>query len=249
MEGIVGILEGKTAVVTGGSHGIGEGIARGFARESARVAITYRPNEPHPHAILAELGANALAVPMEAGDPASIKDAFNSIADSLEEIDILVSNAGYAQIVPVSEMSIEQFDRMLNVHLRGALLTVQAVLPGMIARGSGRIITISSQLAYIGAEGLAHYAAAKAGVLGFTRSLAREVIGHGINVNCIAPGAISTGILPADPDGDDKILTGIPIGRFGIVDDIVPTAILLASDGGAFYVGQVLSPNGGEVML
>ncbi|CAN5467293.1 3-oxoacyl-[acyl-carrier-protein] reductase [soil metagenome] len=245
----MGLLEGKTAVVTGGSHGIGEGIARGFAREGARVAITYRPGEPYPDAILAELGSNAIAVPMEAGDPASITTAFNSIADSVGAIDILVSNAGYAEIVPVSEMSIEQFDRMLNVHLRGALLTVQAVLPGMIARSSGRIITISSQLAYIGAEGLAHYAAAKAGVLGFTRSLAREVIGNGINVNCIAPGAISTGILPSDPDGDDKILTGIPIGRFGIVEDIVPTAILLASDGGSFYVGQVLSPNGGEVML
>ncbi|MGH2551739.1 MAG: SDR family NAD(P)-dependent oxidoreductase [Thermomicrobiales bacterium] len=245
----MGLLEGKTAVVTGGSHGIGEGIARGFAREGARVAITYRPSESHPGLILAELGANAIAVPMEAGDPTSIEAAFVSVAAAFGEIDILVSNAGYAEIVPVSEMSIAQFDRMLNVHLRGALLTVQAVLPGMIARGSGKIITISSQLAYIGAEGLAHYAAAKAGVLGFTRSLAREVIGHGINVNCIAPGAISTGILPADPAGDDKILAGIPIGRFGVVDDIVPTAILLASDGGAFYVGQVLSPNGGEVML
>jgi 3-oxoacyl-[acyl-carrier protein] reductase len=249
MEGIVGLLEGKTAVVTGGSHGIGEGIARGFAREGARVAITYRPDEPYPESILADLGPRAIAVPMEAGDPSSIKGALVAIGDAFGDIDVLVSNAGYAEIVPVLEMSIEQFDRMLNVHLRGALLTVQAVLPGMVARGAGRIITISSQLAYIGAEGLAHYAAAKAGVLGFTRSLAREVIGHGINVNCIAPGAISTGILPADPDGDDKILAGIPIGRFGIVDDIVPTAILLASDGGAFYVGQVLSPNGGEVML
>jgi 3-oxoacyl-[acyl-carrier protein] reductase len=249
MEGIVGLLEGKTAVVTGGSHGIGEGIARGFAREGARVAITYRPNEEYPESILADLGANAIAVPMEAGDPASIRSAFESIAGSVGATDILVSNAGYAEIVPVSEMSIEQFDRMLNVHLRGALLTVQAVLPGMIAQGSGKIITISSQLAYIGAEGLAHYAAAKAGVLGFTRSLAREVIAHGINVNCIAPGAISTGILPADPNGDEKILTGIPIGRFGAVEEIVPTAILLASNGGSFYVGQVLSPNGGEVML
>lgn len=245
----MGLLDGKTAVVTGGSHGIGEGIARGFANEGARVAITYRPNEPSPEAILAELGSGSIAVPMEAGDPASIESAIASISEAFGAVDILVSNAGYAEIVPVLEMTIAQFDRMLDVHLRGALLTVQAVLPGMIARGSGKIITISSQLAYIGAEGLAHYAAAKAGILGFTRSLAREVIGYGINVNCIAPGAVSTGILPADPNGDATILAGIPIGRFGVVEDIVPTALLLASAGGSFYVGQVLSPNGGEVML
>jgi 3-oxoacyl-[acyl-carrier protein] reductase len=245
----MGLLSGKTAIVTGGSHGIGEGIARGFADAGARVAITYRPNEAHPREIVDALGDGAIAVPMEAGEPGSITAAFAEIANRIGVADIVVSNAGYAEIAPVTELTVEQFDRMLAVHLRGTLLCVQAVLPGMIARGGGKIITISSQIAYIGAEGLAHYAAAKAGVLGFTRSLAREVIGHGVNVNCIAPGAVSTGILPANPNGDAKILGGIPLGRFGEVADIVPTALLLASDGGNFYVGQVLSPNGGEVML
>lgn len=242
-------LVGKTAIVTGGSHGIGEGIARGFAKAGARVAITYRPNEPYPEAIVAGLGAGAIAVPMEAGDPASITAAFEEIEKSFGTPDILVTNAGYAEFVPALEITVEQFDRMINVHLRGQLLAIQAVLPGMIERGSGRIITISSQLAYIGTTGLAHYVAAKAGVLGLTRSLAREAIRHGVYVNCIAPGAIDTGILPPDPDNDARVMTGIPLGRTGVVAEVVPTALLLASDAGNFYVGQVLSPNGGEVML
>jgi len=160
-----------------------------------------------------------------------------------------VANAGYAEIAPVVNLTIDQFDRMIDVHLRGTFLCVQAVLPAMIARGSGRIITIGSQIAYIGAEGLAHYTAAKAGIIGFTRSLAREAIRHGVNVNCIAPGAIATGILPSTPDEDAQLLSQIPIGRFGAPEEIVPTALLFATSGGDFYVGQVLSPNGGEVML
>jgi 3-oxoacyl-[acyl-carrier protein] reductase len=245
----VGELSGKTAIVTGGSHGIGEGIARGFAAAGAHVAITYRPNEAHPDAIVRDLGDGALAVPMEAADPASIAAAFDAIAAEIGVADILVANAGYAEFVPALEITVEQFDRMIAVHLRGTLLAVQAVLPGMIARGSGRIITISSQLAYIGTTGLAHYVAAKAGVLGLTRSLAREAIRHGVYVNCIAPGAIDTGILPPDPDNDARVMSGIPLGRSGVVEEVVPTALLLASAGGTFYVGQVLSPNGGEVML
>jgi 3-oxoacyl-[acyl-carrier protein] reductase len=138
---------------------------------------------------------------------------------------------------------------MIDVHLRGTFLCVQAVLPAMTARGDGRIITIGSQIAYLGAEELAHYTAAKAGIIGFTRSLAREAIRNGVHVNCIAPGAIATGILPSTPDEDTRLLNRIPIGRFGTPEEIVPTALLLATSGGDFYVGQVLSPNGGEVML
>lgn len=242
-------LSGKTAIVTGGSHGIGEGIARGFAEAGARVAITYHPSESYPEAIVRDLGDGALAVPMEAGDPESIASAFQAIAQSIGVADILVTNAGYAEFVPAMDITVEQFDRMVNVHLRGQLLAIQAVMPGMMERGSGRIITVSSQLAYIGTTALAHYVAAKAGVLGLTRSLAREAIGHGVYVNCIAPGAIDTGILPPNPDNDARVMNGIPIGRSGVVEEVVPTALLLASEGGNFYVGQVLSPNGGEVML
>jgi 3-oxoacyl-[acyl-carrier protein] reductase len=248
----MGQLDDQICVITGGSHGIGEAIARGFAAEGAIVAITYRPGEAEPDALVHDLTARgrlALAVSMEAGDPASISGAFTRITESLGVPDVLVANAGYAELEPVVDLTIEQFDRMIDVHLRGTFLCVQAVLPGMIDRGSGRIITIGSQIAYIGAVNLAHYTAAKAGIIGFTRSLAREAIRHGVHVNCIAPGAVSTGILPSTPEEDAELLAQIPIGRFGRVNEIVPTALLLATPGGDFYVGQVLSPNGGEVML
>ena len=244
----MGKLENQIALVTGGSRGIGLAIARAFTAEGATVAITYHPSESSPQQ-LKEDGAIDWFAPMEAANPESVREACASVIERYGRVDILVTNAGYAEISSVMDLTIEQFDRMTAVHLRAPFLCVQAVLPGMIERQQGKIITIGSQIAYIGAVGLAHYTAAKAGVIGFTRSLAREVIGDGINVNCIAPGAIATGILPSTPEEDAEILRGIPAGRFGTPDEIAPTAVLLASRDGDFYVGQVLSPNGGEVML
>jgi 3-oxoacyl-[acyl-carrier protein] reductase len=188
-------------------------------------------------------------IPADVANEDDVRASVERAISELGSIDILVANAGYAKLSPVTEMTIDEFDRMIAVHLRGTFLCVSQVLPGMIERGSGNIITISSQLAYIGAEGLAHYTAAKAGILGFTRALSREVIRHGVRVNCIAPGAISTGILPSTPEEDTRLAESLPIGRLGRVEDVAPTAVFLASDDSAFYVGQTLSPNGGEVML
>ena len=244
----MGKLDGQIALVTGGSRGIGRAIAETFTREGATVAITYHPSERSPLQ-MKESGAIDWFAPMEAANAESVREACSSVIERYGHVDILVANAGYAELVRVPEMTIEQFDRMVDVHLRAPFLCVQAVLPGMIERGRGKIITIGSQIAYSGAVELAHYTAAKAGVIGFTRSLAREVIGQGIHVNCIAPGAIATGILPSSPELDAEILRNIPAARFGSPDDIAPTALLLASSDGDFYVGQVLSPNGGEVML
>lgn len=244
----MGKLDNQIALVTGGSRGIGLAIARSFTAEGATVAITYHPSESSPQQLKSD-GVIDWFAPMEAANPESVQEACASVIERYGRVDILVANAGYAEITSATDMTIEQFDRMIAVHLRAPFLCVQAVLPGMIERRHGKIITIGSQIAYIGAVGLAHYTAAKAGVIGFTRSLAREVIGDGINVNCIAPGAIATGILPSTPDEDAEILQGIPAGRFGRPDEIAPTAVMLASRDGDFYVGQVLSPNGGEVML
>jgi len=239
----MGKLDGKVALVTGASKGIGRGIAIAFAAEGAQVAGTYLPSERAP-----DVGTGLL-LPADVADEQSMNRVVEHITSELGPIDILVTNAGYAEEIAVAKMSVEAFDRMIAVHLRGTFLSVRLVVPSMIERGSGTIITVSSQLAYIGAEGLAHYSAAKAGILGFTRAVAREVIRHGVRVNCIAPGAISTGILPSTPDQDAALAESLPIGRLGRVDDVVPTAVFLASDESAFYVGQVLSPNGGEVML
>jgi 3-oxoacyl-[acyl-carrier protein] reductase len=252
-EGLfMGKLDGKVALVTGASRGIGRAIALAFAEEGAKVAGTYLPSEEPPVELQTELisrsGAGIL-IPADVANEDDARESFRRAISELGPIDILVANAGYAELTQVSNMSVDAFDRMIAVHLRGTFLYVSQVLPNMIERGSGNIITISSQLAYIGAEGLAHYTAAKAGILGFTRALSREVIRHGVRVNCIAPGATSTGILPSTPEEDALLAESLPIGRLGQVEDIAPTAVFLASDESAFYVGQTLSPNGGEVML
>ncbi|MFL5760233.1 MAG: SDR family NAD(P)-dependent oxidoreductase [Thermomicrobiales bacterium] len=245
-------VDGKVAFITGASKGIGRAIALAFADEGAMVAGTYLPSEAAPDALTDELvrrtGAGTL-LPADAANESDVRESVARAVSLIGPIDILVANAGYAELSSVAEMSVGAFDRMIAVHLRGTFLSVHEVLPSMIARGSGTIITISSQLAYIGAENLAHYAAAKAGILGFTRSLAREVIRDGVRVNCIAPGAIATGILSSTPEEDARLADHLPIGRLGRVEDVAPTAVFLASDESAFYVGQVLSPNGGEVML
>lgn len=248
----MGKLDGKVAVITGASKGIGQAIALAFAREGATISGTYLPGEPEPVATrdeVSSLGRRPLLLPCDVADEAQVTSAFSTVAHELGPIDILVANAGYAEETPVAEMTADQFDRMIAVHLRGTFLCTRAVLPGMMDRQSGAIITMASQLAYIGAESLAHYAAAKGGIVAYTKSLAREAIRHGIRVNGIAPGPISTGILPGNPDFDAALAARLPIGRFGEVSEVAPTAVFLASDDSTFYVGQVLGPNGGEVML
>ena len=248
----MGKLDGQIALVTGANRGIGRGIALAFAREGADVAGTYHPSESQPSNVAAEIeatGRRVLLLPCEVADEASVQQAVQQALATFGRVDVLVTNAGYAEETPVVAMSAEQFDRMLAVHLRGTFLCVRAVLPGMIERGSGTIITMASQLAYIGAEGLAHYAAAKAGIVAFTKSLAREVSRQGIRVNGIAPGPIRTGILPGNPERDAELQARLPIGRFGEVEEVAPTAVFLASKDASYYVGQILGPNGGEVML
>ena len=139
---------------------------------------------------------------------------------------------------------------MIGVHLRGTFLVTQQFFAGMIERRWGRVINIASQLAYKGAPGLAHYCAAKAGIVGFTRALAYEGAPHGVLVNAIAPGPVETAILNGLSDEWRAMkLAQLPTGRFGTVDEIAPTALLLASEAGSYYCGQTLSPNGGDVML
>jgi 3-oxoacyl-[acyl-carrier protein] reductase len=248
----MGKLDGKVALVTGASKGIGRAIALAFADEGAMVAGTYLPSEEPPVELQTELISRSgvgLLIPADVANEEEVHTSIDLAISQLGPVDVLVANAGYAELIPVSNMGVDAFDRMIAVHLRGTFLYVSRILPSMIERGSGNIITISSQLAYIGAEGLAHYTAAKAGILGFTRALSREVIRNGVRVNCIAPGPISTGILPSTLEEDARLAESLPIGRLGRVEDIAPTAVFLASDESAFYVGQTLSPNGGEVML
>jgi 3-oxoacyl-[acyl-carrier protein] reductase len=248
----VGNLKHKVALVTGGSRGIGQAIARAYLANGADVAVTYHPSESEPLNLMDEFrsaGRRGVALACEVSDDEQVKTAVEAAESALGPIGILVANAGYAAEVSVSAMTPDEFDRMIAVHLGGTFRCVRHVLPSMLARKSGVIITMASQIAYIGAENLAHYAAAKGGIIAFTKSLAREVISQGVRVNGIAPGPISTGILPSDPEFDAKLLSRLPINRFGSPEEVAPTAVFLASDDSSYYVGQILGPNGGEVML
>ncbi|GAA1266715.1 hypothetical protein GCM10009609_32310 [Pseudonocardia aurantiaca] len=172
-------------------------------------------------------------------------------AEELGPLDVLVNNAGILTECHVAEMPTAMFDEMIAVNLRSVFLCCRAALPGMLDRGFGRIVNIASQVGQKGGAGLAHYAAAKAGVIGLTKSLAKEVGGRGVTVNCIAPGPI---ITPLGGDLSDEwtgpLLAGLPLKRFGQPGEVAPTAVLLASSpGGDLYTGQTLGPNSGDVML
>jgi 3-oxoacyl-[acyl-carrier protein] reductase len=248
-----GKLGGRKALVSGGSRGIGAAIVRSFAAEGAEVALLHlgdRDNAGRLVGLLDEQRRRALALECDVADPAAVAAAIGEIEGALGRVDILVNCAGIVDQTPFEQITVEHWDRMIAVHLRGTFLMAQAVWPGMVARGFGRIINFASQVAYKGMAGLTHYCAAKAGIIGLTRALALEGARHGVTVNAIAPGPTDTDILLGmPPDWRAKKMAELPIGRFASPEEIAPTALLLASDDGAFYLGQTLSPNGGDVML
>jgi 3-oxoacyl-[acyl-carrier protein] reductase len=248
----MGKLNGKAALVTGGARGIGQAIALAFAREGAAVAVLDVRQElaQETASQLSALGVKSVAVAADVGEEQQVNAAVDRVAAALGRIDILVNNAGIDTTSRIAEMATEMWDEMIRVNLRSIFLCARAVLPGMIQRKWGRIINMSSQLAHKGAADMAHYSAAKAGVLGFTRSLAYEVARDGITVNAICPGPVDTELFRNIPEPWRKNkLAEMPIGRAGRVDEIAPTAVLLASDEGSFYVGASLNPNGGDVMI
>jgi 3-oxoacyl-[acyl-carrier protein] reductase len=248
----MGKLDGKIALVTGGARGIGRSIAVAFAREGAGVAVLDLRYEGAENATqeISATGAKSFAVAGDVGDEAQVKAAIQQVESALGRIDILVNNAGIDTTSQVADMPTEMWDDMIRVNLRSIFLCTRAVLPGMLQRNWGRIINISSQLAHKGAPDMAHYSAAKAGVLGFTRSLAYEVARNGVTVNAICPGPIDTELFRNLPEAWRKRkLAELPIGRAGAADEIAPTAVLLASDDGSYYLGASLNPNGGDVMI
>jgi len=247
----MGKLDNRVAVVTGGVQGIGYGIASLFAHEGAAVAVLDLDQE-RCRSVAAELGedgAKTCGVAANVGDESDVKRAFAAIKDALGEVDILVNNAGIGAMVPFDEMTVESWDEMMRVNLRSMFLCTREVLPAMRRKGWGRVINVASQVAHRGAPGLTHYAASKAGVLGFTRSLAYEVAREGVTVNALAPASVDTPMNRALPRSwFDGYFKQQPIGRFARVDEIAPSALLLASDEGSYYVGASMNINGGDVM-
>jgi len=251
----MGKLDGKIALVTGASRGIGREIALTYAREGADVICNYNNSKAHAESLVQEIqsmGRHAIAVQADVAQADAVERLVNAGMESFGRIDILVNNAGFATLYKIEEMPIDAWDDMIAAHLRGTFLTTRFVLPQMLERKRGWIINISSQLAYSGRENLAHYCAAKAAIITFTRVLAREVSRRGVYANCIAPGPIATDIIPRsgdpDPEADARFADSLPIGRVGTVDEIAPTAVFLACSDSTYYVGQTLGPNGGDVM-
>lgn len=249
-----GRLGARGALVTGAAGGIGGAIAEAYALEGADVCLSDRDASPGLNAIAERCRRHGTAIGLAVGDVADAADVERIVAaaaDALNgRIDILVNAAGIATEAAVEDMPIEMWDEMIRIDLRSVFLCSRAVLPGMLERGWGRIISIASQLGIKGATGLAHYCAAKAGVIGFTKSLAQEVAGRGVLVNAIAPGPIETAILDGlSEDWKAAKRAELPLGRFGVPEEVAPTAVLLAAEPDSnLYVGQVLGPNSGDVM-
>ncbi len=245
-------LKGKKCVVTGGARGIGRAIVLAFAKEGADVVILDR-NEDLARKTAkdaCDLGVSAFAITADVSTEPSVASAIKQAETALGSIDVLVNNAGIGHSSLLIDMTVEDWDNMIAVNLRSVFLCSRLVLPGMINRRWGRIISTSSQLAHKGGVELVHYCAAKAGILGFTRSLAYEVAQFGITVNAICPGPIDTDLSAAlSEEWRARKRAELPLGRFGTVDEIAPTAVLLASDEGSYYTGASLNPNGGDVMI
>lgn len=245
-------LDGRRAVVTGAGSGIGEAIALAYAQAGAQLLLA-DIDAARADGVARRcraLGAQAETVIGDVGDESTAHRIIDRCVQAFGGIDILVNNAGMLTQSRCADMSTAMWDEMLRVDLRSVFLCARRAVPHMQAQRWGRIINIASQLGIKGGVELSHYAAAKAGVIGFTKSLALEVAPDNVLVNAIAPGPIATPLVDGiSADWKRAKEASLPLGRFGRADEVAPTAVLLASDpGGNLYVGQTLGPNSGDVM-
>jgi 2-hydroxycyclohexanecarboxyl-CoA dehydrogenase len=243
-------LAGRNAIVTGGASGIGRSICLRLARDGADVAVL-DVDVAGGEAVAGEvaaLGRRALAVAVDVAGAASVQAAVERVHAALGPVHVLVNDAGIAEFVPLLRMSEEQWDRMIAVHLKGTFNCTRAVLPDMVAARWGRVVNVSSVGGLRGGAGLVHYAAAKAGIIGFTKALALEVGQLGITANAIAPGLIDTPLLRRSGVPQEILERAVqqaPVGRLGLPEDVAAACAYLVSEEASFFTGQVMSPNGG----
>ena len=239
-------LAGRTALITGGNTGIGRAVALAFAREGAQVAFTWIERKAEADDLARQI--KGLALRCDVTDEAEVKRAVGDTVSSLGKLDILVSNAGIQRPQAIEDMSVADWDRMMAVHLRGAFLCSREAARVMRPRRTGRILFTCSQLGYVGRERYTAYSTAKAGLIVFMRSLAKELAPDGILVNGVSPGLIDTGFDPLPEETKRAHAASLPLGRLGTPDDVASAYVFLASDEAAYYCGQLLHPNGGEIM-
>jgi len=245
-------LEGKIALVTGASRGIGRAIALELARQGADVAVNYARNTEAATQVVVEieeLGQRAVALPADVGDFDQAAALVKAAVDALGRLDILVNNAGIVRDTLLLRMQEADWDEVLRVNLKGAFNTGKAAVRLMARQRAGRIINVSSVSGLMGQVGQANYSASKAGLIGLTKSMAREFAARGITVNVVAPGFVSSDMTAALDEGlREQMLRLIPLGRFGAAEDVAHAVTFLASDAAAYITGAVLPVDGGLSM-
>ena len=246
------LLDGKVALVTGASRGIGRAIALRLASEGAKVAINYAGSTAKAEAVKTEIeqnGGEAILVQADVSDSASVDAMVAKVIEAFGQIDILVNNAGITRDGLMMRMKDEDFDAVINTNLKGVFYCTKVVSKLMMKKRSGRIINMASVVGLMGNAGQTNYAAAKAGVIGFSKSAAKELAARGITVNMVAPGFIATDMTAAMTDkAKEMTLTGIPLKRMGEPEDVANAVLFLVSDNASYITGQTINVDGGMVM-
>ncbi len=242
----------KTVVISGASRGIGAAAARLFAADGYAVAVNYRADREGAEAVVHDIlehGGEAFAVCADVADAASVNAMADTVLNRCGGVDVLIHNAGVAKQALLTDTTPEEWHRMMGVHLDGAYHLAHAFVPSMVSRKSGRILTVSSMWGEVGASCEVAYSAAKAGLIGFTKALAKELGPSGITVNCVTPGVIDTAMCAVlDEETRAALAEDTPLMRLGTPNDVAEALFFLASDRASFITGQVLGVNGGFVV-
>ena len=246
------IERGRVAIVTGGGRGIGRAVAVRLAEEGASVAISYRKDAAAAEEAAAAVRAAGVECEIFKGDVASPEDVqalFKGVGDAFGRVDIVINNAGITRDNIMLRMKEEEFDDVLRTNLGGTYLCTRAALRPMVRARWGRIVNVSSVVGLVGNAGQANYAASKAGIIGFTKSVAREVAQRGITANAIAPGYVETELTGSLPEGvKNRIRDQVPLGRFGEAEEVAEVVAFLAGEGAGYVTGQTIAVDGGMTM-